>query len=75
MTRSCESIVETTGCFVIFEWYGKILPIWDCAKESLGERMDKHHNHESIFIKLLDFGIDVLLKKLLIRFLIKNLPH
>ena len=40
------------------------LPIWYCAKESLGERMDKYHNHESIFIKLLDLGIDVLLKKI-----------
>ena len=39
------------------------LPIWNCAKESLGERMDEHHNDEGIFIKLLDFRIDVLLQK------------
>jgi hypothetical protein len=73
--RSCEFIVERTGCFVTHELYSKILPIWDCAKESLGERMDKYHNHEGIFIKLLDFGIDILLKKLLIRISFKNLPH
>ena len=50
-----------------------LLPVWNCTKKSLGERMDEDHDYESVFVQFFDLGIYVFLK-MLVRRLVQTAP-